>query len=117
MTMVNQCDVNNAAFKVVSHLPEGFHGLWYTAEDLAGLLRDGGISGIDRSTVTKALRNDKVIFKRNKWRNTTYFMLGTPKAKGWSPKQQMLQDTRVIGFLPHMPTLYFKKQADLKDAV
>lgn len=109
-TMTKQQDVDTATFVLLTSLPDNFRGLWHTTEELVNHLQDGGITGMDRKTVAKAMRADGVVFSRNRYNQTTYFMLGEPIKRGWSPKLQMLRDNEEMSFLPHMPSDYFKKQ-------
>lgn len=61
--------------------------------------------------------SDKIMFKRNRWRNTSYFMIGTPKKPGLSPKKQKQYDAEILGFLPLLPEKYFKEKPELKHTV
>ena len=116
-TMASKNEIDTATFILLTSLPKEFHGLWFTSEALAKHLHDGGIRGIDKKTVTYALRSDKVIFKRNKYKNKVHFMFGAPIRTDWTPQMQKSRDSKEISFLPHMPVDFFKKQDDLKDAV
>ena len=61
--MAPKRDIDAATFLLLTSLPNEFHRLWYTSEALIKHLKDGGIGGMDKKTVTDALRSDKVIFQ------------------------------------------------------
>jgi hypothetical protein len=114
---VNYDDAEAATLKLLASLPQEFHGLWYTISQLTHLIRDGRVPCVPRSTVRKVVHADKIMFKRNRWRNTSYFMIGTPKKPGLSPKKQKQYDAEILGFLPLMPEKYFKEKPELKHTV
>jgi hypothetical protein len=114
---VNYDDAEAATLKLLASLPQEFHGLWYTISQLTHLIRDGRVPCVPRSMVRKVVHADKIMFKRNRWRNTSYFMIGTPKKPGLSPKKQKQYDAEILGFLPLMPEKYFKEKPELKHTV
>lgn len=113
-TMAHQGNVDAAILKLLASLPKEFSGFWYTINELTDHIHDGGIGIVPRSAVAKAVHADKVVFKRNRWKGTMYFMKGDPKEKGLSPKKQKQHDTEVLGYLPHMPRGYFMDKDELK---
>jgi hypothetical protein len=68
-------------------------------------------------TVAKVVHADKVLFKRNRWKTTMYFMLGDPKKEGCLLRDKRSTMPTSLDFLPHIPTKYFTKKEELKCAI
>jgi hypothetical protein len=115
--MAHDGNVDAAILNLFASLPNEFNDLWHTINELTDHIHDGGVVFVPRSAVAKVVHADKVVFKRNRWNGTTYFMKGDPKEKGLSPKKQKQHDTEMLGYLPHMPSDYFADKDELKASI
>ena len=98
-----------AVVSLICHLPERFHGLWWTTHELCDFLKVGGLgTSIGVAQISSALRtHHDGMFQYNKYNNMHHYMLGTPCQEGWSPAQQKSSFSLVQNRKPRMQKNFF----------